>query len=474
MVPFRNHPIVLVKNVIAYLVLGLSLMFVMGPSAFLLTFALVMLSVLWWLRTLYYFEETELHVVRDTVFKNDTHIQYSKLATVDVRRSLLDRLAGTAMLSFTINSAVNPNVSEASLTLKQDIALKLRDELSEKVFNKSMTVEEDMNIPSEVKVSNLDIVLYAVFGQSSLNVLWGFAFLLFSLFSAWNGELEAFVGSITMLVVTNVIPWVTVILRYCNYRIYRVADTITVESGLISTYRTSFKINKINSVGIRETFFAKLMGRAILEAEVVGVADSTGRPVLCPLKPKSDVERLFRTIVPEFVVDMGNAVSQPRSAMVPMVMYNLLYTVPFMVAGILAYMYLDLSALHPSWTMWEPYALVVEFLLVVGSLVLAVAHAVVAQRERSFAMADDMFLFVHGAFDSVSQYINYDKVQMVDVSSSPLSRRFGLSRCMVAMMSSMGFRGFTSGYFPTEVLEKVGAEVMSRIKDGRYDHRRYY
>lgn len=474
MVPFRNHPIVLVKNVIVFLVVGLSLTFAIGTPGLLLTTALVMFAVMWWLRTFYYFEETELHVVRDTIVKNDTHIQYSKLATVDVHRSPLDRIAGTATLSFTINSSVNANASEAALTLKQDVALRLRDELSAKVFNKTMTVEEDRTIPSEVKVSNSDIILYAVFGQSSFNVIWGFAFLLFSLFSAWNGDLKALAGSILLLVMTNVIPWVTTILRYCNYRIYRVDDTITVESGLISTYRTSFKVNKVNSVGIRETFFAKLMGRAILEAEVVGVADTTGRPVLCPLKPKSDVVRLFHSIIPEFAVDMEDAVTQPRSAMVPMVVYNLVYAVPFMVAGILAYMYLDLSALNPGWAMWEPFAPVAEILLVVGSPVFAVAHAVMAQRERSFAMADDMFLFVHGAFDSVSQYINYDKVQMVDVSSSPLSRRFGLSRCMVAMMSSMGFRGFTSGYFPTEVLENVGAEVMSRIKDGRYDHRRYY
>jgi hypothetical protein len=41
------------------------------------------------------------------------------------------------------------------------------------------------------------------------------------------------------------------------------------------------------------------------------------------------------------------------------------------------------------------------------------------------------------------------------------------------MMSSMGAKVIRSGTFLNEDLERVSAEVMARIRDGRYDYRRY-
>ncbi|MGN0098535.1 MAG: hypothetical protein ACI38Y_04340, partial [Candidatus Methanomethylophilaceae archaeon] len=71
-------------------------------------------------------------------------------------------------------------------------------------------------------------------------------------------------------------------------------------------------------------------------------------------------------------------------------------------------------------------------------------------------------------------YIMYDKVQCTHVTSGLIARRFGLSRCTVNLMSSIGFKQIVSGYFGTSALEAVGEEVVARIRDGRYDYRRFY
>ena len=65
------------------------------------------------------------------------------------------------------------------------------------------------------------------------------------------------------------------------------------------------------------------------------------------------------------------------------------------------------------------------------------------------------------------------KVQYTSVDSGPIQRTFGNATLHVSMMSSQGFRETVSGLFPPRDLERVPAEVMGRIRDGRYDHRRY-
>ena len=101
-------------------------------------------------------------------------------------------------------------------------------------------------------------------------------------------------------------------------------------------------------------------------------------------------------------------------------------------------------------------------------------HSGLAQRHRTFDMGEDSFMFVYGGYDTATEYINYDKVQYVDVTSGPLQRAFGVAKCSVHMMSSVGYKEITSGLFPPEDLERVSEEVMARIRDGRYDYRRYY
>ncbi|HJH57182.1 MAG TPA: hypothetical protein IAC83_03840, partial [Euryarchaeota archaeon] len=76
-------------------------------------------------------------------------------------------------------------------------------------------------------------------------------------------------------------------------------------------------------------------------------------------------------------------------------------------------------------------------------------------------------------YDICTEYINYDKVQYTYVTSGPLQRVFGLAKCSVHMMSSIGYKEITSGLFEPDDLERVADEVNARVADGRYDYRRY-
>lgn len=481
----RNHPSVIVGHLFsAFIILVVIILAVIdtGEDSILQTgVAIAVLMVIvagwsyfWWKRTFYIFTDTELHVTRDAIYKVDKHIQYTRLASVGVRRDIINRIFGTSTLVFNVNSSINATAAEATLVLKKDVADRLRDQLNALIFNKQIDVAEDLQMDTMIRVSNRDIIVHSILGQPTWQALFGFLMLLYAIAMLFIDNSGGLVTAVVLLVVSEVLPFISSILRYYNYRIFRVGDTITVESGLITTRRNSFRINKINSVRIREPLFGRLFRRAMLEAEVVGMAeeDNSNVPLLCPLKARGDVTALLYRLVPELAFE-PRPEHQPRKAVIPMLITDVVFAV-IVIVFFGALLYTAETYLADVDGTMSALVRASEVFFAVLIPVLIFGHTGLAQKHRSFDMAKDSFMFVYGGYDLQTEYINIDKVQYVEVVAGPLQRAFGVASCSVHMMSSVGFKEISSGLFLPEDLERVPDEVMSRIRDGRYDYRKYY
>jgi len=484
---FRNHPSVILRNVISACVfIGLIIVLNMGSSVedggwvpyvalvlVVVAAAVAVISYYIWRKTTYTFTSEEIVIRVDTAFKKLNHIQYSKLASVNVRRGILNHLFGTSILMFNVNSSVNAQSAEGTLTLKKEIADRLRDELNSMIFQKEITLQEDLQVPTAIHISNTDIILHGFLAQPTISSIFGVLATIYAIVMIFFGSSGGLISALFLFFIGEVIPIVTSILKYYNYRIYRVDDTITIECGMINNYRSSFKVNKVNSVRIREPLLARAFHMATLEAEVVGLAGEEAIPILCPLKRRFEVEALFRNIIPEFCDDSMELVHQPRVALVPMVVGQVILAVV-----VIPILYILYKVLFVELRGYDGFiADLVSFGIIaamVVSVVLMVGYVGLAQSHRMFARGEEVFLFVHGSFDLNTEYIMYDKVQCTCVMSGLIARRFGLSRCTVNLMSSTGFKQIVSGYFHSPDLESVGEEVVARIGDGRYDYRRFY
>ena len=482
---FRNHPSVIVGYMLStIIVLGVILFSLMrdeisgNVTETLFVFAALMVFVfLWsyfyWKRTFYIFTDTELHVTRTAIAKSDKHIQYTRLASVGVTRTLINRVFGTSTLTFNVNSSMNAQAAEATLVLKKDMADRLRNQLNSLIFEKENTVQQDMEVQTLVHVTNSDVVIHAILGQPTYQAVFGLLMLFYAVVMLFYDNGGGLLTAVVLFAASEVLPFISAILRYYNYRIFRVGDTITVESGLITTRRSSFKINKVNSVRIREPLFARIFSKAMIEAEVVGMAgDENNIPLLCPLKGRSDVREMLFRLIPELAFE-PEPERQPRRALIPMLITDTV----FAVVVIAVFMALFFTAESYLVGVSETWTLVIrssEVFFAVAIPVLIYGHSGMAQRHRTFDMGENSFMFVYGGYDTATEFINYDKVQYASVTSGPLQRAFGVAECSVNMMSSTGYKRITSGLFEPEDLEKVSEEVMSRIRDGRYDYRKYY
>ncbi len=425
------------------------------------------ISAIIWMKTEYTFGETEMHVAKRTLFAKDTRIQYSRLASVNINRGLFNRLTDTSTLLFNVNSSVNSVTAEAKLCLKIDKAEALREELSALIFQKEITVKEDMQVETLVKVSNAEIVMHGFLSQHTLRLLFGLSMLAYSILQLMYNDGSGVIMPLLLFFISEAVPVCRTILKYFNYRIYRVGDTVTVESGMITTYRSSFKVGKVNSVRIRQPLIARALGKATLEAEVVGIAGEDSIPLLCPLKPRSEVDSLLVRMLPEFDIPV-EPIHEPRSAIIPT-------SLSAFVASLIAASVM-VGLIHVRGSIEDDLAgtvWLIAMVLVALFIVLMLIRAVLLHRNRAIMLGGDILVMELGGYDTSREYFLYDKVQVAGTRAGPVARRRGLSRCSVGLISATGSRHVLSGIFDDAVSSRVQEIVMDRIRDGRYDYRRY-
>jgi putative membrane protein len=480
----RCHPSIVVENTLQVaLIVIIWLLFAgqLGATVLVGMAAAVLIATLalnyWrWKRTLVRFGEAEVVVERRTLFKLKKTLPYSKIASVNVNRGIVNRLFGTSRLMLNINSGHNAVVPEASLVFKKELADRIRAEIAPRLYARDLTAEEEATPLASFSLQ--DVIVHSLFSVPTHQTLLGAAFLVYSIFELYQSTVQelatggtAFL-SLGMFFLLQVLPSIGHMVRYYGFKVHRSGDTIYLQHGLIRSYKTSFPVSKINAVRIKSTFASRRLGRSCIEAEVVGIASGDGqssaRPVVCLLRDDDETRRLLRELVPEFIYQ-GRPSRQPKGAgRVLLIEAAVASLAVVAVAAVLTLLAYDAFAARTDAMSTMPYALPALAALVV----LGIAYAArTSYRVREFDAGEDLFTFVNGVLDRETVVMSYDKVQIVHVIKGPLARRFGVSRARVFLLSSVGTRTISSGLFPESQLDEVGEVVLERIATGKYDHR---
>jgi len=482
--PLRCHPTIIVEDTLHIIVvmalflfifgrLDMSLVAALGVGALALT---LLFSYRRWKRTLIRFSEKEVVIERDTLFKFKKVLPYSKIAAVNISQGLLNRIFGTSKLMININSGHNAILPEASLTFKRELAERLRGEMSRHLYDQSLPAEEEMR--SIVSFSTKDVVVHSLFSVPTSQTLLGGVFLANSIVEMYNsvttemGAGGTALPSLFMFFLIQMVPSITQLFRYYNFKVHRQGEFIHLQHGLIRTYKTSFRISKINAVRVKSTLASRLLHRSCIEAEVVGIAsgDSEGssRPVICLLKDDETIKKVLGELVPEFVYERTPG-KQPVGAWSVLRIRTLIASVLLVLA--MAYPSAVLFRENASQEGLLNLAAYLLPLLTALAILAAVYAARVSYRVREIDLGEELFTFVNGILDRETVVMSYDKVQMVRVTKGPIARRFGVSRGTVHLLSSTGSKSISSGLFSEEQLDRIGDTVMERMASGKYDHR---
>lgn len=472
----RNHPSIILEQLLGVLFTLIVLFFVLYDTTsysryiFLLAIAAVILSYVWWKRTLIYFRDDELVIERNLVSKMKKTIPYDKIASVNIERKVLNRLFGTSALKININSGVNALEPEATLIFKEDLAIRVRAELSSKLFDHLYNEDSDDVVKPLINFTFKDIFIHSVFGMPTSQSIIALIFLIWTVVSIFLQG--AAIGiPLILFILTEILPSLGGMIKFYNFKMYRNGDSIHIQHGMLQTYRSSFKISRINAVCIKQPFLARLLKKSSIELEVVGLSDSGGKkPTICLLTDDMLIPVVMSELLPEFVYDHVS-MKQPAAAKYPILFrYSIAAIISVLILTAIGYASMPylVGSDGLSNSSEIAYVFVLLAILIVVSLFVA-AHYSYSMRE--FDMGKDLFTFVNGILDRETSIISYDRVQIIEIRSSHIARHFGLAKCEISLLSSMGERNIVSGYFPETELSNVSDRIMERLCDGEYDYR---
>lgn len=464
----RNHPTVIIRNSISVVIIVAVIMFSffengvgsLGLFALVVMVAsIILILVLSWARTTISFEDDEIITEHNLFYKKKKTIPYSKIASVNVTRNVFDRVFGTTTLSININSSRNASIPEASFAFKTDLADRIRSELTAHIFDQNYNPAKEHEFESVMKFTSADAVLHGIIGTPTWQLAYTFGFLAYSIFSLIFLEAGGFVISFIMLICGGIIPIASLIIRYANFKVYRVDDTIRLQHGAIQTYRTSFDIARINAVRVRRPLFARMMHKACLEAEVVGISpvggDKATTPMLCLMVNEDKLPYIMEKLIPEFMVDIPRE-KQPKQSVYPMLFKSTIFSA---VTACITAAYLVTA---------NPDPLSVKFILpsacALMLIVLSYVSVFLSMKHKEIGFGDDMFEMVNGIVDTYTMTIQYDRIQISEISASTMVRKLGLGKCTVSLLSSAGQHSVRTGYFSDDELEKISKTMLDRLK----------
>ncbi len=410
------------------------------------------------------------------IFKNKKTVPYVKIASVNVVRTLFDRLLGTATIRININSAVNPTVPEIAFVLKNDIANEVRNELSARIHGLNYESQIDQIYESVVKLTAKDSIMHGLFGHSTGYILMSLGNSLFGvfLFIFLGGLKEGiFELAITFLIVglSMFIAVFAMIIRYFNFKVYRIGDTIYLHHGAIQLYKTSFKIGKINAVHIKRTLVARLLNKAVLEVEVVGVnATSDATPVLCILTSMENINKIISEVIPEFRYEAEGAPQPPAAAKAWLMRAVISTSLVGLVTIAITFGIVSLAKLDVETAI---VAYLVAFVVIIVTAIISLTAAHVGYKACRLDIGESLFFFRFGIVDRSDYIIQYDRVQIADVFAWPVARHMGLARCGIRLLSAIGASRIKSGFYVVDDVERIQERVLQRIRDGTYDYRKY-
>ncbi len=473
--PYINHPIVIVKNTVtaAFLLLVMLASFInqigssklfMGAAALLAV--LIVFIVMSWKRTSIEFGDQEITVRHDFLYRKTHVIPYPRIASVNVTRSIFDRIAGTETLKFNVNSSVNATAPEASFTFRKDLADRIRDRIYSLTFETESEKDRDEEHESVVSFGPAQVIMHSILSQPTLQVLVAGFFLLIAVVSVFTESSGGILVGLTLFALQEGLPFVSVLLRYFGFRMYRDGDAICLQYGAVQNYRTEFDVGRINAIRLRRPFLARLFRMSCLEAEVVGIdATSTATPLLCLLMPDREAEALIGKILPEFACDIEET-SPPREAWKTMACQALVFDA--VLIAVMAW---------PCWWVFQEMdtgGILADAVRLSPAVLTALAAVYAFWRGwrsfllRSIGFGEDKLVMRNGLLDREWVMIQYDRIQITEVSGDIISRHFGVSHCTVYLLSTVGSKSITSGYFRTEMLERLPPLIQGRIREGHY------
>lgn len=445
----------------------------------------LLLGALWqqWLYR-YGFGPRGLVIREGLFFRNVRQIEYPRIENIDVKRGLLHRLFDVAEVSIATSTG-----GKAEATIRV-LSLQATQELRDHVFNRGRSAESRAaaETPDEtlLQVPPAELVRYGLIDNRGMIVvaaLFGFLYQAGTFeisrqgAAAWFEQSQlshlaalgiamqaviALAGLATFILVLRLLSVGFALVTLFDFTLARHGEDLRVRHGLLTRLALTLRIRRIQSVHQTESLLHRLFGRVSLRVDLAGDSSTsedgkqqsqTRTRWLAPICTPAQAQALMATALPE--VDFTTEPNwQPLAAGARRRLFRQsVYFATFIAAAaVIALHLLPEAPLKPD-ARWVAAFLAAAFMLGWWRAGLYVRHT-------RWALTADAVLFRHGWLTRRLIVTPRNRLQSVQLTSSPFDRRHRMANVSVdtaggsAMSNQIHIR-----FLPREIAQALAVRL---------------
>lgn len=407
---------------------------------------ILLIAFLQWRNTYFSASESELTVEKGVMYKKKLVMPFSKINTVDIGINIFQRLIGTCTLkinSGAVGDADEIDNADMKLFFKLEDGQKIRDFiLAHNMQEEAETAETAVNETvggGQFRANFWDFFIYGL-TQSKLVSLLVAVLGIFSFVSGIVGAdyliamaentgiisyvmyLSVFkiisyliVGWFALYIVSTILSIAFSFIRYFNFSVRRLNDSILIEYGLINLKKYTLPIRNIHAVVTNQTFLQQMLGLCSVTAVSVGYGNEQNETALLfPIIKIKKLNEVLDKYLPEYSIE-NNYVSRAKRAL------------PWKItSSLFRWCILDLSVCIPVVLLFG-FSYIGVFWSLAFFIPFGVLRGIMRYKNNRIGYNERTINVMRGCFSRSITHIKMESVQSVSTSGSIIYRKYGLA-----------------------------------------------
>lgn len=469
-----------------------------------------------WYKTWITVDETSITITKNTIFRSVNTIGLRNISNINIERNLLERILGTSTVKIDTESRSTADTTDVTILLRKDKAEALRERLlagataakhtqtiaaneqldgtagaAASVPN-SGQISDPTSVPdngqvtsanaapnsrqvlSEVAYNTKQVLTHCVYSASIISLLVCLAALIaiiaFFLKMVVFGDHS--IGSLIQMIPTALGGIVVIgsfvyaalrsligdFFRYYSFRIKRMPDHLHMEFGLFKRTSYEIPIKRISSIIVQRPVFSRISKRCFVDIINIGMGDEKEENTRLLLSiPEKHLPELLHRLLPEFdayFTESDTAPIRPPKAIWWKKIIDSAKLLVFLAIG---------------WTLMITVFGVTGLPAVlgcIGSFVLAMLIYLIGcygtYKANKLQLRENYIAITNGMFASSTQFIDYHKVQYIELQQTPVERLLHLQHGIVYILAG-AMNSFTG--IPCFAKEQIDPIVQLFLED---------
>jgi putative membrane protein len=452
--PKRLHPIFIVINIgkrlkdllftfIALFFIGNKgnggWIFLLG-AATIAVIAIIILSILSWLRYTYRLEQGELRIEYGVFVRKKRYIPFERIQSLDISEGILQRVFG--MVKLQIETAGGSGTEEAEAVLaaiSKDEARMIQEYVAAAKQSSSRALE---NLEAEVesltvyKITPTQLIILSL-TSGGIGVVISAVLAFFSQIDdlipygkIFHG-IETWIVSNTIIIIAVMIflglllAWIIALigtmLKYANFTVSKTDHDLVISQGLLERRQITIPLKRIQAIRINENIVRQLLGVGTVFLESAGGSAKNqegSKVMLLPLVKMDQIAPILEPFIKDY--DFTTSFSPvPERARIRYLIRNSYWTIPIVIVSLF------------FWKVWGLLSLILLGIVLVWALM--------EYKDAGWSVAGQQLSLRYRTIVRTTVHMNKNKIQSLDLRESFFQRKKNLAT--IEAFVKVGFGG---------------------------------